>query len=337
MTYDLQAIRKTWHKEDLRTATGSMWRYAPVLPAEAREAVSLGEGWTPLLRAHRLEREFGARELWIKEESRNPTGSREARRFSCAATVAKKLGLKKLAMASAGKAASALAAYAAAAGLEAQIFMPRDVPHSIFVECKALGASVRLVDGEIDDCARLAAEQTHQADGVEMAALEPHGTEGSKTVGYEIAEQLSWRLPDAIAYAEGEVDQTGMSKAFAELEELGWIGSERPRLFAVQAAGPGSRIPGAERNSGPISVSMEDGMDAGLQLARCEGIFPAPEGGACVAAVRRLLGDGDLTAENRIVIVNPGSGLKHLEAYSTRFSRQGASEHDKLGGLITPR
>lgn len=375
VTYDLQSLHKTWRKEDLRNAASTMWRYAPVLPADLAEAVTLQEGWTPLSRARRLESEIGARDLWIKDESRNPTDSFKARGLACAVTMAKKLGIRKLATPSAGNAASALAAYAAAAGLEAHIFMPRDVPQSNFIECKAFGASVTLVDGLISDCARIVAERKQSEGWFEVTTLkEPYRIEGKKTMGYEIAEQFNWQLPDAILYpCGGGVGQIGMWKAFAELEELGWIGSKRPKMIAVQAAGcqpivrafeqgaaasepwssahtvaSGLRVPKAlgdflvlnsirESGGTAIAISDEEMMDAGLLLARNEGIFPAPEGGACVAAAMRLLKSGDLSPDERIVIFNTGSGLKYLEAYSTRFSRHGVSEQDKLGGLITPR
>ena len=373
--YDLQEVQRRWRKEDLKAAVDSMWRYAPVLPADAEEAVTLDEGWTPLLRAPRLERECGARDLWIKDESRNPTESFKARGLSCAVTMARKLGLTKLAIPSAGNAASALAAYAAAAGLEAHIFMPRDVPQANFIECKALGANVTLVNGLISDCARIVANRKEREGWFEVSTLkEPYRIEGKKTMGYEIAEQFDWQLPDAILYpCGGGVGQIGMWKAFRELEELGWISSKRPKMITVQAQGcapivqafeqqressefwdgahtvaSGLRVPKAlgdflvlrslrESGGTAVSVSDEEMMDAGLLLARTEGVFPAPEGGACVAAVKRLVGDGVLAPNDRIVIFNTGSGLKYLEAYATRFSRHAASEQDKLGGLITPR
>lgn len=321
VTYDWKALCRAWHREDLRSASGTMWRYAPVLPAEVGEAVTLAEGWTPLLRSKALEQELGAREIWLKDEGRNPTGSMEARRFSCIATVAKSLGMKKLVMDSAGSAASALAAYAAAAGLEAQLFMPRHVAQSVFIECKALGGDVRLVDGGMEDCARLRAEQARDGDALEAAALDAFGREGAKTIAYEIAEQLGWRLPDALVYAGDESDGMGIEKGFEELEELGWIGSERPRMIAVK----------------PESVRNEDAMDAALWLARGEGVLPGLEAGACVAALRRMLKQDERAAGKQIVMINSGSGLKQVEAYATRYSRQGASEQDKLGGLITPR
>jgi threonine synthase len=375
VSYDLHSVRARWNKGDLKNAINSMWRYSPLLPCEPREAVSLQEGWTPLVQAARLQRHLGAGNLWVKNEGRNPTGSFKARGLSCAVSMAKKLGIRKLAIPSAGNAGSALAAYAAAADLEAYIFMPRDVPQSNFLECKSFGANVTLVDGLIGDCGRLVAEGRQRERWFDVSTLkEPYRVEGKKTMGYELAEQFQWRVPDAILYpCGGGVGLIGIWKAFAELEELGWIGSKRPKMMAVQAAGcqpitrafdqnasesdvwqeahtvaSGLRVPKplgdflvlqAVRESGGtvISVSDEEMLDAGILLAKCEGIFAAPEGGACVAATRHLLKTGFLKPEERIVIYNTGSGLKYLEAYSTRFLRQSASEQDKLGGLITPR
>ncbi len=375
VNYDFSKIRARWHKEDLKAAVNSMWRYAPVLPAEIEEAVTLQEGWTPLVRAQGLQRKMGAGSLWVKDEGRNPTDSFKARGLCCAVTMAKKLGGQKLAIPSAGNAASALAAYAAAAQMEAHIFMPRDVPQSNFVECKSFGAQVTLVDGLISDCGRMVAERKDREGWFEVSTLkEPYRIEGKKTMGYEVAEQFEWQLPDAILYpCGGGVGLIGMWKAFDELEELGWIGSKRPKMISVQAEGcapitrafeqhaessefwqdahtvaSGLRVPKAlgdflvlkairESGGAAVSVSDEDMLDAGLLMAAQEGIFPAPEGGACVAAVRQLLQTGFLKADEQIVIYNTGSGLKYLEAYSIRFPRSLASEHDKLGGLITPR
>ncbi|HMF75449.1 MAG TPA: threonine synthase [Bryobacteraceae bacterium] len=373
--YDLAAVRAGWRKPDTAKGPSSMWRYSPVLPAEPNEAVTLDEGWTPLSQVSTLQREFGALDLWVKDEGRNPTDSFKARGLSCAVTMAKKLGVRKLAIPSAGNAASALAAYAAAAGLEAHIFMPVDVPQANFIECKAFGANVTLVDGLISDCGKIVAERKEREGWFDVSTLkEPYRIEGKKTMGYELAEQFDWQLPDAIFYpCGGGVGLIGMWKAFAELEELGWIGSKRPKMIAVQAEGcepitrafqqnapvseffqnastvaSGLRVPkalgdflvlNAIRESGgtAISISDEEMLDAGVQLAALEGIFAAPEGGACVAAVRRLLRTGFLKPEERIVIYNTGSGLKYLEAYSTRFPRHAATAQDKVGGLITPR
>jgi threonine synthase len=375
VSYDLQAVRTHWNKDDLKDSIGSMWRYSPVLPCEAREAVSLQEGWTPLTRAARLEQYLEANNLWVKDEGRNPTGSFKARGLSCAVSMARKLGIEKLAIPSAGNAGSALAAYAAAAGLQAYVFMPRDAPQSNFVECQAFGAKVTLVDGLISDCGKMVGEGKQREGWFEVTTLkEPYRVEGKKTMGYELIEQCEWRVPDAIFYpCGGGIGLIGMWKAFAELEELGWIGGKRPKMIAVQAAGcqpitrafernasesevwhdahtiaSGLRVPKplgdylvlqAVRESGGtvISVSDEEMLDGGLLLSKYEAIFAAPEGGACVAAVHRLLKTGFLKPGEQIVIYNTGSGLKYLEAYSTRFPRPSASEQDKLGGLITPR
>jgi len=373
--YDLAAVRADWRKDALNSAVNSMWRYDPVLPADLAEAVTLAEGWTPLIKATSLGRAIGATNLWIKDEGRNPTDSFKARGLCCAVTMAKKLGATKLAIPSAGNAAGALAAYASAAGLEANIFMPQDVPQANFIECKAFGANVTLVDGLISDCGRIVGERKAREGWFEVSTLkEPYRIEGKKTMGYEVAEQFGWQLPDAILYpCGGGVGLIGMWKAFAELEELGWIGPKRPKLIAVQASGcapitrafdsgaessefwkgastvaSGLRVPKAlgdflvlkaVRDSGgtAISVSDEQMLDSGLLMAEEQGIFPAPEGGACVAAVQGLLDRGFLNPGEQIVIFNTGSGYKYLEAYSTRFPRQIATEQDKLGGLITPR
>jgi threonine synthase len=285
------------------------------------------------------------------------------------------LGISKVAIPSAGNAASALAAYAAAAGLEAHIYMPSDVPQANFIECKAYGAHVTLVDGLISDCARIVAEQSPRAGWFDISTLkEPYRIEGKKTMGYELAEQLGWDLPDAIFYPTGGgVGLIGMWKAFDEMEALGWIGPERPKMIAVQAEGcqpvvrafeegetrsrfwegaatvaSGLRVPkplgdflvlDAVRASGGMAIAVSDEalIDAGIRLAEEEGLFVAPEGAACVGAAEKLLRNGFLKQDDQIVIYNTGSGLKYLEAYSTRFPRVPAGESGKLGGLITPR
>jgi threonine synthase len=285
------------------------------------------------------------------------------------------LGIKKVAIPSAGNAASAMAAYAAAAGIEAHIFMPRDVPQSNYLECMAYGAHVTLVDGIISDCGRMVAERAPQEGWFDVSTLkEPYRIEGKKTMGYEVAEQMGWELPDAIFYPTGGgVGMIGMWKAFDEMEKLGWIGSRRPKMIAVQADGcqpvvrayleneprsrfwdgahtvaAGLRVPkplgdflvlNAVRESGgtAIAVSDEDMLEAGVRMASDEGIFAAPEGAACVDAAARLLRSHFLKSTDRIVIYNTGSGLKYPEAYATRFPRSAAGEADKLGGLITPR
>src|ERR1035437_1125830 len=373
--YDLDALRRTWNPAQVREGPNSMWRYAPVLPPAETSVVTLGEGMTPLIRARRLGARLGAQDLWIKDEGLNPTGSFKARGLACAVSMAVELGVKKMAIPSAGNAASALAAYAAAAGIEAHIFMPRDVPQANYIECQAFGAFVTLVDGLIGDCAKLVAAGAAEHGWYDVSTLkEPYRIEGKKTMGYEVAEQLDWQLPDAIFYPTGGgVGMIGMWKAFDEMEKLGWIGSRRPKMIAVQAEGcqpvvrayleneprsrfyedahtlaAGLRVPkplgdflvlNAFRESGgtAIAVSDEDMLEAGVHLASDEGIFAAPEGAACVDAAARLLRSRFLKSTDRIVIYNTGSGLKYPEAYSTRFPRTASGEQDKLGGLITPR
>jgi threonine synthase len=374
--YDLPLLRDTWSLDSFVSAPQSMWRYAPILPVQHESSiVSLDEGMTPLLPARRTGARIGSTDLLIKDEGMNPTGSFKARGLSCAVSMCAELGLRKLAIPSAGNAASALAAYAAAAGMEAHIFMPQDVPQANFVECKAYGAHVTLVNGLISDCARIVAERSAREGWFDLSTLkEPYRIEGKKTMGYEVAEQLGWELPDAIFYPTGGgVGMIGMWKAFEEMEALGWIGSQRPKMIAVQAEGcqpvvrafnqgaarsefwngantvaSGLRVPKplgdflvlkAVRESGGTAIAIPDTelIDAGLQLSAEEGIFASPEGGACVAAAARLLQSGFLKRDDKIVIYNTGSGLKYLEAYSTRYARTAAGETDKLGGLITPR
>src|ERR1035437_1079866 len=373
--YDLENIRHRWKRREVANGPSNMWRYAPLLPPANESVVTLGEGWTPLVRTRRLGTRIGAEQLWVKDEGLNPTASFKARGLACAVSMCVELGIRKVAIPSAGNAASAMAAYAAAAGIEAHIFMPRDVPQSNYLECKAYGAHVTLVDGLISDCGRMVAEQSPKEGWFDVSTLkEPNRIEGKKTMGYEVAEQMGWELPDAIFYPTGGgVGMIGMWKAFDEMEKLGWIGSRRPKMIAVQADGcqpvvrayleneprsrfyedahtlaAGLRVPkplgdflvlNAVRESGgtAIAVSDEDMLEAGVHLASDEGIFAAPEGAACVAAAARLLRSRFLKSTDRIVIYNTGSGLKYPEAYSTRFPRSTSGEQDKLGGLITPR
>jgi threonine synthase len=360
--YDLDAVRQTWSRDSLAAEAPTVWRYLPVLPVRSRESiVSLGEGMTPLISTKRLGASLGAERLWVKDEGLNPTGSFKARGLSAAISMALEFGIRKIAIPSAGNAASAAAAYAAAAGIEAHIFMPADVPRANYIECKTLGARVTLVDGLISDCARIVAERKEQEGWFDMSTLkEPYRIEGKKTMGYEVAEQFGWDLPDAILYPTGGgVGLIGMWKAFDELEQLGWIGRERPRpkMIAVQAEGcqpvvrafkrgdsrtefwqgaatvaGGLRVPkplgdvmilDAVRASGGTAIAVADAetLTAGVELASLEGIFAAPEGAACVAALRKLLASGFLSPSERIVIYNTGSGLKYLEAYSLQAQR----------------
>ncbi len=337
--------------------------------------MSLGEGFTPLLSAPRTGKRLGHSQLLIKDESINPTGSFKARGLSCAISMCVELGISRVAVPSAGNAGSATAAYAAAAGIESFIFMPQDVPQSNFIECRAYGANVTLVDGLISDCARIVSQRKDGEGWFEVSTLkEPYRVEGKKTMGYELAEQLNWKLPGTILYPTGGgVGLIGMWKAFAEMEALGWIGPERPKMVAVQAAGcqpivrafeqgasqssffegaqtvaSGLRVPkplgdflilAALRESRGTAIAIGDRelIDAGIQLASEEGLFVAPEGAACVKALETLTKSGFIDRDEQVVIYNTGSGLKYLEAYSTRFPRTASGDADKLGGLITPR
>jgi threonine synthase len=365
--YDLAGLKKTFSAAQLIGRTATMWRYAEVLPDV--EPVSLGEGSTPILRS----REFPA--VYIKDEGLNPTGSFKARGLSAAVTMAKAYGLKKLAIPSAGNAASACAAYAAAAGLEAHIFMPADAPLANRVECEVYGAHVNLIRGLIGDCARVVAERKQTEGWFDVSTLkEPFRLEGKKTMGYEVAEQLGWRLPQAIIYPTGGgVGLIGMWKAFDEIEQLGWIGSERPRMVVVQSTGcapivtawkegrssseawvnavtlaAGLRVPKAygdylileilkKSEGAAVGVTDTEIVDALDHWARVEGIFAAPEGAAALAAYRKLRASKFFGPEDSVVLFNTGSGLKYLDVIENERRRtvpvQGSRQ---IGGIIGP-
>ena len=354
--YDLEKARAELTKDAIASGPRSMWRYAPLLPVRnPSNIVSLGEGWTPLLETPRLGQRLGANRLLIKDESANPTGTFKARGMSAAVSMAKELGIEKLAAPSAGNAAGALAAYAARAGIESHLFMPQDVPAANRIESQMCGANVTLIDGLISDCGRIVGERKEAEGWFEVSTLkEPYRIEGKKTMGLELAEQLGWRLPDAIFYPTGGgVGMIGMWKAFNELEALGWISSKRPKMIAVQAAGcspiveafeageaeseffqnagtiaSGLRVPKAlgdflvlnvcrESGGTAIAISDDELLAAGRKLAGAEGLFVAPEGAACVSALEKLLANGLLSADDEIVIYNTGEGAKYLEAWST--------------------
>jgi len=321
-----------------------MWRYRAVLPDV--EPVTLGEGWTPMLKSKRYSG------VYLKEEGANPTGSFKARGLALAVTMAQHYGLRKLAVPSAGNAAGALAAYAAAAGIEAHIFMPRDAPFANYVEAVAYGANVTLVDGLISDCGRIVAERKAAEGWFDVSTLkEPFRVEGKKTMGFELVEQLGWEYPDAVFYPTGGgVGLIGMWKAFAELEELGWLRAGKcPKMIAVQAAGcapvarayeagegasrmwenastfaSGLRVPKPYgdaimleilRESKGISLAVTDEVILAsiLDWARNEGIFLSPEGAAATAAYDQLIANGFLRAADRVVIFNTGAGLKYTD------------------------
>ncbi|HXI74960.1 MAG TPA: threonine synthase [Pyrinomonadaceae bacterium] len=348
---DLAAAGRTLTRETLLARERSLWRYREVLPLPSDvEPVSLGEGGTPLLSAPGFADDV---ELWVKDESLNPTQSFKARGMSVAVSMAKYLGATKLAAPSAGNAGGALAAYAARAGLEAHIFMPRDTPRANVVECRELGAHVTLIDGLITDCGAKIARRKDDEGWFDVSTLkEPYRVEGKKTLGYELAEQLNWQLPDVILYpAGGGTGLIGMWKAFDEMEALGWIGKKRPRMFAVQAAGcapivraleageksaaefpdahtvaSGLRVPKAvgdflmlkivrDSNGGAIAVDDKEMIRVAREVGAKEGLFICPEGAACFVALKSLRSTGKIALGERVVIFNTGSGIKYLEAY----------------------
>jgi threonine synthase len=353
--YDLQRASRTLTKDSLRDRERSLWRYGEVLPVLAMEnKISLGEGGTPLLRAERLASRVGLDSLYIKDEGLNPTASFKARGMAVAVSKAKELGATKIAVPSAGNAAGALAAYAARAGLEAHIFMPIDTPRANIVECEQTGAQVTLIRGLITDCGAEVARRKSAEGWFDFSTLkEPYRLEGKKTLGYELAEQLDWILPDVVLYPTGGgTGLIGMWKAFDEMERMGWIGGKRPRMFTVQAKGcapivraflagqthavefpdaqtgaSGLRVPKAigdflildtlrRSGGGAIAVSDEDMYAAAGELGSMEGIFAAPEGAACLAALKVLVTEGTVKREEQTVIFNTGSGVKYLEFYS---------------------
>jgi threonine synthase len=353
--YDLEKAARDLTKDVLERRVSSLWRYREVLPVRSEvNALTLGEGWTPLPQAARLGSKLGMRSLFIKDESLNPTGSFKARGLCLAVSMAKELGVARLAIPSAGNAAGALSAYTALAGIEAHIFMPRDTPAANRIECEITGARVTLIDGLITDCGAEVARRKEQAGWFDVSTLkEPYRIEGKKTMGYELAEQFGWKLPDAILYPTGGgTGLVGMWKAFDEMEEMGWIGSARPRMYSVQAAGcapivrafengwdeapefenahtvaSGLRVPRAIgdfimldilRKSGgsAISIADEEMIAAAAEIGACEGIFCAPEGAACLPALRRLMSQGAIDRDEVVVLFNTGTGVKYLEAFS---------------------
>jgi len=354
--YDLERAKMTLRKESLAARRPDLWRYREVLPVEEDDnIISLGEGWTPLLRAKRLSRRVGIQDLFIKDESQNPTQSFKARGMATAVSMAKELGVKKLAVPSAGNAAGALAAYAARAGLKAYIFMPRDTPRANVVECEQTGAHVTLMDGLITDCGAEVARRKEKEGWFDVSTLkEPYRVEGKKTLGYELAEQMEWRLPDVIIYPTGGgTGLIGMWKAFDEMQRMGWIGPKRPRMVTVQAEGcapivrafeegnrfadefpnaettaSGLRVPkaigdflilDALRASGgtAIAVSDEELIAATREIGATEGVFCAPEGAACLPALKKLLESGEIHKHECVVMFNTGSGVKYMEAFTS--------------------
>src|SRR5438445_3908292 len=350
----LDGLKPSSLRETLRAREESLWRYRELLPLpKDAEPISFGEGGTPLLPAKKFAAGLDV-DLWIKDESFNPTQSFKARGMSVSVSMAKYLGAEKLAVPSAGNAGGALAAYAARAGLEAHIFMPRDTPRANIIECREVGANVTLIDGLITDCGAEIAKRKEKEGWFDMSTLkEPYRIEGTKTLGYELAEQCNWRLPDVIVYPTGGgTGLIGMWKAFDEMEMLGWIGHKRPRMFSVQATGcapivrafeagektaaefpdahtcaSGLRVPKAigdflilnilrQSKGGAVAVDDEEMIRIARDVGSKEGLFVSPEGAACFAAFKSLHRAGKVGSGEQVVIFNTGSGLKYLECYN---------------------
>lgn len=366
--YDLSALVNAFRPGVLKGRTPTMWRYAEVLPDA--EPVSLGEGFTPMV----ASREYP--NVYIKDEGLNPTGSFKARGLSAAMTMIRHYGIKKVAIPSAGNAAGALAAYAAAAGVEAHIFMPKDVPMANRIESEYYGAKVTLVDGLISDCARMVAERKDQEGWFDVSTLkEPFRVEGKKTMGYEVTEQLGWNMPQGIIYPTGGgVGLLGMWKAFEEMEQLGWIGTERPQMITVQAEGcapvvkawdeakptaemwkdastlaSGLRVPKPygdylildilnKSGGAALAVNDDEIMEAMHHWARVEGVFAAPEGAAALVAYKKLREREFFSEDDVVVLFNTGTGLKYLDTIeqSAKSARPSLPKARSMGGIIGP-
>jgi len=353
--YNLEAAAQTLTPDSLKDRESSLWRYREVLPVDDwANVVSFGEGWTPLLNANKLAENLDISiNLLIKDEGQNPTQSFKARGMTAAISMAKEFGVQKVAVPSAGNAAGAMAAYAARAGMEAHIFMPSDTPKANVVECRQTGANVTLVDGLITDCGKIVAERKKDEGWFDVSTLkEPYRVEGKKTMGYELAEQLGLKLPDVIIYPTGGgTGLIGMWKAFDEMQQMGWIDSKRPRMITVQSStcapivrafesgerfadefenastvASGLRVPkaigdflilDAIRASGgtAIAVTDEELMAAVAEIGAATGIFAAPEGAACLPALRKLIAGGQINSGETVVLFNTGSGIKYMECF----------------------
>jgi len=351
--YDLARAAATLTRKSVVDRPKNLWRYREVLPVERDESiVCLGEGFTPLLHARRLGQSIGLPHLYLKDEGVNPTGSFKARGQAVALSMARELGIRKVAVPSAGNAGGAMAAYAAKAGMQSLVYMPEGTPLMNRLECALLGAEVRLVPGSIKDCGRLLRERIDREGWFDVSTLkEPYRVEGKKTMAYELVEQFDGRVPGSIIYPTGGgTGLVGMWKAFAEMEAMGWIGDQRPRMIAVQSTGcapiirafasgadraeewqnpqtiaSGLRVPSAVgdslmlralRESRGTALAVEDSaMMAGVrEIAEMEGIVTSPEGGATLAALKHLLSEGFLSSEASVVLFLTGSGYKYLEA-----------------------
>ncbi|NIM13546.1 MAG: threonine synthase [Candidatus Aminicenantes bacterium] len=348
--YDLEAAKKAVNPDAISGRSPNMWRYQELLPViDKKNILTLGEGFTPLHLAKRLGSELGFGNLYIKDEGLNPTGSFKARGLCMAISRAMELGITSVSIPTAGNAGGAMSAYAALAGMEAFVFMPKDVPKPFINECKALGASVTLIDGLITDCGKAARKEVEKYGRFDVSTLkEPYRIEGKKTMGYELAEQMNWRLPDVIIYPTGGgTGLVGMWKAFDEMEKLGWIDCKRPRMVTVQSDGcapmvkafhegkefadmwqgaktiaDGLRVPAAvgdflilralrESNGTAVAVPDEEIMESTNLLGQTQGIFAAPEGGATLAGFIQLRKQGWIKDDETVVLFNTGSGHKY--------------------------
>jgi threonine synthase len=350
--YDLKSIREHIDRDAVKHRPHGMWRWHEMLPVkDPKNVVYLGEGDTALLKLPNLEKELGVSNLYVKDESSNPTGSFKARGLAAAVSKAKELGIQKVIIPTAGNAGGAMAAYAARAGIQALIYMPKDTPRANIEESRMVGAEVVLVDGLISDAAGMVGIKARAEGWFDLSTFkEPYRTEGKKIMGYELAESFGWQLPDVIIYPTGGgTGLVGMWKAFAELEELGWLeNTKRPRMVAVQADGcapvvkafhsgalfcdfwtnantlaSGLRVPKSfadalilsdlrESDGTAVAVSDKDILKAQSRLGRAEGIFPAPEGAATLVAYEKLLGQKWVAADEKVVLFNTGLGLKYL-------------------------
>lgn len=350
--YDLKSAGESLDPDNLKNRTTNMWRYFEVMPVrDEANVITLGEGFTPIFKAERLSQSIGTKALYIKDEGINPTASFKARGLGAAVSKAKELGITKLTMPSAGNAAGAMAAYAAKAGLEAYVVMPKDAPLANQIEVTISGGNLNLIDGLISDAGVISRQRAEEEGLFDISTLqEPYRVEGKKTMGYEIAEQMGWDLPDVIIYPTGGgTGIVGMWKAFDEMEEMGWIGPKRPRMFAVQSEGcapivrafregtefaepwenaqtmaAGIRVPGAigdylilrairESDGGALTVTDDEIRHYMRLVASLEGMFICPEGAATVVALNKLLVAGDLSVDDNILLLNTGSGLKYLD------------------------
>ena len=352
--YDLEKARAKLDRDVISARADDLWRYRELLPIrDPCFALNLGEGFTPLHHAKRLGKELDFADLYIKDEGNNPTGSFKARGLGVAVSRAYELGAKSVSVPSAGNAACAMSAYAAVAGIEAHAYMPADVPPPFIAECRALGASVTLIEGVITDCGKAAAADAKTHGRFDLSTLkEPYRLEGKKTMGYEVAEQMGWTLPDVMIYPTGGgTGLVGMWKAFDELEQMGWIGSDRPRMVTVQSSGcapmvrafdageefaefwadavtvaDGLRVPAAvgdflilralrESNGMAISVTDASMIEAANMIGRTQGFFVAPESGATLAAFMRLRNTGWIQNGERVVLFSTGNGAKYAHLW----------------------